>query len=233
MTEDSVHKLSIKEWAEEDRPREKLMERGEEALTNAELLAILIGSGTPKKSAVELMQEVLRSCGNRLSRLSRMSVEELMSFNGIGVAKAITLKAAAEIGRRRAVEDVAEVERFSDSSQIYAYMLPLMRDLPHEECWVLLLNNNARLLKKVRISTGGLTNTLVDVRMIMKEAILADATMLVLVHNHPSGSPRPSNDDNRLTDAVDKAAQTMNLKLLDHVVVAEGGFYSYCDEGKL
>jgi DNA repair protein RadC len=162
-----------------------------------------------------------------------MSVEELMSFNGIGVAKAITLKAAAEIGRRRAVEDVAEVERFSDSSQIYAYMLPLMRDLPHEECWVLLLNNNARLLKKVRISTGGLTNTLVDVRMIMKEAILADATMLVLVHNHPSGSPRPSNDDNRLTDAVDKAAQTMNLKLLDHVVVAEGGFYSYCDEGKL
>lgn len=233
MTEDSVHKLSIKEWAEEDRPREKLMERGEEALTNAELLAILIGSGTPKKSAVELMQEVLRSCGNRLSRLSRMSVEELMSFNGIGVAKAITLKAAAEIGRRRAVEDVTEVERFSDSSQIYAYMLPLMRDLPHEECWVLLLNNNARLLKKVRISTGGLTNTLVDVRMIMKEAILADATMLVLVHNHPSGSPRPSNDDNRLTDAVDKAAQTMNLKLLDHVVVAEGGFYSYCDEGKL
>ena len=233
MTDVPVQKLSIKEWAEEDRPREKLMERGEEALTNAELLAILIGSGTPKKSAVELMQEVLRTCDNKLSRLSRMSVKELMGFNGIGEAKAITLKAAAEIGRRRAVENVSDVERFTDSTQIYAYMLPMMRDLPHEECWVLLLNNNARLIKRVRISSGGLTNTLVDVRMIMKEAILADATLIALVHNHPLGSARPSNDDHRLTDAVNKAAQAMNIKLIDHVVVAEEGYYSYCDEGRL
>lgn len=230
---DECGKLRIKDLAESDRPREKLMERGEEALTNAELLAILIGSGTPKKSAVELMREVLAVCDNRLSLLGRMTVAELMTYNGIGEAKAITLKAAAEIGRRRAMERVDDLVRFSDSRSIYDYMYPLMRDLSCEESWVLLLNNSLRLVRKVRLSTGGLTETLVDVRRVMKEVLQADATCFVLVHNHPSGSLRPSSADNQLTERVKCAAATLNVRMIDHLIVTDGGYYSYMDEGRI
>ncbi|MCM1312720.1 MAG: DNA repair protein RadC [Bacteroides sp.] len=227
-------KLSIKNWAEEDRPREKLLAKGADALTKAELLAILIGSGTPKKSAVELMTDVLRDCDNKLSRLSRMSVAELMAYNGIGEAKAVTLKAAAEIGRLRAEEDaLSDVLQFRDSSQIYKYMLPLMRDLNHEECWALMLNNNARLMKRVRISMGGMTETSVDVRVLMKEALLSDATCVVLVHNHPSGACRPSSDDIRLTEKVSEAGKIMSIRLIDHLIVTDGKYYSFADEGRL
>jgi DNA repair protein RadC len=223
----------IKDLAEADRPREKLMERGEEALTNAELLAILIGSGTPKKSAVELMQEILKVCDNRLSLLGRMTIAELMTYNGIGEAKAITLKAAAEIGRRRAMERASDLVKFVDSASIYQYMYPLMRDLTGEESWVLLLNNNLRLIRKVRLSTGGLTETLVDVRRVMKEVLQADATCFVLLHNHPSGSLRPSREDDRLTERVKRAAETLNVRLIDHMIVTDGGYYSYQDEGRI
>lgn len=232
MTDD-IHGLRIKDLAECDRPREKLMEKGEEALTNAELLAILIGTGTPKKSAVELMREVLAVCDNRLSLLGRMSIAELMTYNGIGEAKAITLKAAAEIGRRRAMERVDDLVKFSDSVSIYNYMYPLMRDLTCEESWVLLLNNNLRLIRKMRLSTGGLTETLVDVRRVMKEVLQADATSFVLVHNHPSGSLRPSGADNQLTERINNAATTLNLRLIDHIIITDGGYYSYRDEDRL
>lgn len=230
---DELSRQRIKDLAEADRPREKLMERGEEALTNAELLAILIGSGTQKKSAVELMQEILKVCDNRLSLLGRMTIDELMTYNGIGEAKAITLKAAAEIGRRRAMERTTDLVQFSDSANIYEYMYPLMRDLIREESWVLLLNNSLRLIRKVKLSTGGLTETLVDVRRVMKEVLQADATCFVLVHNHPSGSLRPSREDDRLTERVKRAAETLNVRMIDHMIVTDGGYYSYQDEGRI
>jgi DNA repair protein RadC len=230
---DMPDKHRIKDLAEADRPREKLMEKGEEALTNAELLAILIGSGTPKKSAVELMREVLEVCDNRLSLLGRMTIAELMRYNGIGEAKAIAIKAAAELGRRRSMETIDDLPKFADSQSIYDYMAPLMRDLPYEEAWALLLNNNLRLIRRVRMSSGGLTETLVDVRRLMKEVLQADATCFVLLHNHPSGSLRPSRDDNSLTERVKNAATVLNIRMIDHIIVTDGGYYSYMDEGKL
>lgn len=225
--------FTIKEWSEEDRPREKLMAKGESALSNAELLAILIGSGTKKKSAVELMQDILRVCDGHLSRLSRMTITELMAFNGIGEAKAITLKAAAEIGRRRAMEKADDLPHVSNAQDVYTYMHPLMQDLPCEEFWLLLMNNASRVIKRVRISTGGLTATAVDIRVVLKEALLADATCFIVSHNHPSGSLRPSNDDQMLTNRLAQAAAQLNIKLIDHVIVTDGNYYSFADNGKI
>ena len=224
---------SIKEWSEDDRPREKLMARGEAALTNAELLAILIGSGTRQKSAVELMQDILRVCDGKLSRLSKMSVTELMAFNGIGEAKAITLKAAAEIGRRRTMERADDCTQMANASQVYDYMHPLMQDLPHEEFWAILLNNSSRIIKRTRISTGGLTATAVDLRMVLKEALLADATCIIVCHNHPSGQLHPSRDDQLLTERLHSALNQINIKLLDHVIITDGTYYSFAEDGKI
>lgn len=224
---------TIKEWSEDDRPREKLMNRGEAALTNAELLAILIGSGTRKKSAVELMQDILRVCDDKLARLSKMSIEELMAFNGIGEAKAITIKAAAEIGRRRTMERSDDSPQMTNASQVYEYMRPLMQDLPHEEFWAILLNNSSRIIKRTRISSGGLTATAVDVRMVLKEALIADATCIIVCHNHPSGQLRPSRDDQMLTDRLHTALNQINIKLLDHVIITDGTYYSFAEDGKI
>lgn len=223
----------IKDWAVEDRPREKMMEKGEQALSNSELLAILIVSGTTRQSAVELMQDVMHACDNRISRLSQMSVEELTMFPGIGPAKAITIKAAAELGRRRSLERADDITQIANADDAYNIMHHLMRDLSHEEFWVLLLNNNSRLIKKVRLSSGGLTATAVDVRILLKYALLADATQLVVCHNHPSGSIRPSADDTRLTERIRQACQTMNIRLVDHVIITDGRYYSFLEEGKL
>lgn len=217
----------------EDRPREKMMDKGERALTDAELLAILIGSGTSKKSAVQLMKEVLDTCDNRLSMLSKMTIEELMSFNGIGDAKAVRIKAATEIGRRRALEKADAINQIVTAEDVYMMMHPLMQDLTHEEFWILLLNNSARVLKKVRLSSGGLTQTAVDIRMILKEALMVDATNIIACHNHPSGSLRPSGDDINLTNKIKAAATTMNIHLLDHVIVTDGQYYSFADNGKI
>ena len=225
--------LSIKNWAIEDRPREKLMEKGEEALTNAELLAILIGSGTLKKSAVDLMSEILGACDGKLSQLSLMTIDELMSYNGIGEAKAITIKAAAEIGRRRAMENSQSRTPLTNAADTYAVMHPIMQDLDHEEFWVLLLNNQARLIKKVRLSMGGITQTAVDVRHILRAALMANATSMVVCHNHPSGSLKPSSDDCHLTECIKQAAQTMNIRLIDHVIITDGNYYSFADNGKI
>lgn len=233
MQETTEQYNSIKNWAESDRPREKLMQRGEEALTNAELLAILIGSGSARKSAVMLMQEVLQACDGRLSNLSRMSIEELMTWNGIGEAKAITLKAAAEIGRRRALEKAQELSQIRTASDVYRLMHPKMQDLSHEEFWVLLLNNQSRVLKSVRMSSGGITQTAVDVRMILREALMVGATCIVVCHNHPGGSLTPSSDDNNLTRRINSACEVMNIRLLDHVIVTDGNYYSYAENGKI
>lgn len=224
---------SIKDWAEEDRPREKMMEKGEQALSNAELLAILIGSGTTKKSAVELMHDVMDSCGNRLSRLSQLSLEELTAFNGIGPAKAITLKAAAEMARRRTLETSDDLVSISNAEETYKIMYPIMRDLPHEEFWVLLLNNSTKLLKKVKMSSGGLSATAIDIRLVLKEALLANATHFIVCHNHPSGSLRPSSDDIHITRSLNEAAKLLKIHLIDHVIITDGKYYSFYEEGKL
>ena len=225
-------KLSINRWAEEDRPREKMMNKGAQALTNAELLAILIGSGSGDDSAVSLMQKVLASYGDSLDRVGRLSVEELCHFKGIGPAKAITILAACGLGRRRAVEQ-PERRQVRSAAQVYDYFYPLMRDLPVEEFHVLLLNQSATIIDSVRIGVGGLTETVVDVRVILREALLKRATALILCHNHPSGNLRPSTHDDRLTRQVQEAAKLLNLSLADHVIFTDNGYYSYADEGRL
>ncbi len=225
--------LSITKWAEDDRPREKLESHGAEALSNAELLAILIGSGTPRESAVDLMKRVMADCSNNLNTLGKMTIHALMQYRGIGKAKAISILAACELGKRRQ-QTAAEARPQMDSAQaIYDYMHPKMQDLPTEQAWVLLLNQNFRLIRAVRISSGGISETAVDIRMILKEALLNNATVLALVHNHPSLNAMPSGDDNRITQSLQKACETMRIYFLDHVIVTDGKYYSYREQGRL
>lgn len=229
----AMTKLNINQWAEEDRPREKLMRLGAEGLSNAELLAILIGSGSTTESAVDLMKRLLNECGNNLNTLGKKSISDLMEYKGIGEAKAITILAACELGKRRQHEKAQERERMDNSMAIYNYMLPKMQDLDIEEAWVLLMNQNYKLIKAERLSRGGITETAVDVRMIIKQAVLCNATIVAITHNHPSGSTRPSKDDDRLTERVKKACDVMRLFLADHLIVTDGNYYSYRDQGKL
>lgn len=226
-------KLNINQWAEEDRPREKLMRLGAEALSSAELLAILIGSGSTKETAVELMKRVLSDCRNNLNTLGKMSIHELCQYNGIGEAKAITILAACELGKRRSLEKAEERKSLNCAVAIYELMHPRMQDLDTEEAWVLLLNQSHKLIKAERISHGGITETAVDVRIIMKEAIMNNATIIALCHNHPSGNIKPSTDDDRLTERVKKACDTMRIHFLDHIIVTDGLYYSYHEAGRM
>ena len=226
-------KLSINQWAEEDRPREKLMRLGAEALSNAELLAILIGSGSPKETAVELMKRVLNGCNNNLNTLGKRTIHELCQYNGIGEAKAISILAACELGKRRQAEKAEERKSLGSASAIYEYMHPKMQDLDTEEAWILLMNQNYKLIKAEHISHGGITETAVDVRIIIREALLHNATVVAFCHNHPSNNLRPSNDDNRLTQRIKSACDTMRLYFLDHLIITDGAYYSYHEEGKL
>ena len=228
-----MNKLNINQWALEDRPREKMASLGAESLSDAELLAILIGSGSPQESAVDLMKRVLSDCGNNLNTLGKKSVHELCLYNGIGEAKAITLLAACELGKRRQMEKAQERERIDSAVAIYEHMHPLMQDLSTEEAWILLMNQDYKLIKTVRISRGGISETAVDVRIILKEALLCNATVVALCHNHPSNSTRPSNDDNRLTERVKRACEIMRIYLLDHVIITDGAYYSYREQGRL
>ena len=225
--------MKINEWAKEDRPREKMERLGAEALSNAELLAILIGSGTPNESAVELMQKVLSQSNNNLNTLGKKSIKELMAFKGVGPAKAITILAACELGKRRQQELAEERLRLDSSQGIYQLMRPTLQDLDAEEAWLLLLNQQCKLIKKMRLSHGGLTQTMVDVRILVREALLANATLIVLCHNHPSGSLHPSRQDDHLTERVKKACDLMSLHSIDHLIIADGAYYSYRDEGRL
>lgn len=229
--------ISIKNWSEEDRPREKMMARGAQALTKAELLAIIIGSGTTKKSAVQLMNEILRDCDDRLDNLSKMTLEGLTSYEGIGPAKALSIMAAAEIGRRRATESASDLKQIESGEDVMRYMRPKVQDLTHEESWVLLLNNNARIIRCVHLSVGGITETSVDVRMLLKEALLSNATCFILVHNHPSGKLNPSGPDKDLTQHVQKAGRAVNIRMLDHVIVTDSAdtsnYFSFAEAGYL
>lgn len=225
--------LSINKWAIEDRPREKLMQKGAEALTNAELLAILIGSGTPQESAVDLMKRILSDCNNNLNTLGKKTIRQLTEYKGVGEAKAITILAACELGKRRQREEAEKRHDMRSSQHIYEYMLPRLQDSDVEEAWVLLLNQNCKLIKAERISHGGISETAVDVRIIMREALLNNATVIALCHNHPSNNARPSRDDDSLTERVKTACQTMRIHLIDHLIITDGAYYSYADEGRL
>ena len=233
VSRNSELKLTINQWAEEDRPREKLMRLGAEALSNAELLAILIGSGSTKESAVALMQHVLKDCNNNLNTLGKRSIRQLMEYNGVGEAKAITILAACELGKRRQQEKAEERTDLGTATAIYNYMHPRMQDLDVEEAWVLLMNQNHKLIKAVRISHGGISETAVDVRIIMREAVLNNATILALCHNHPSNNIRPSSDDDRLTKRVKQACEVMRIFFLDHLIITDGQYYSYYEQGRL
>ena len=228
-----MKKLTITRWAAEDRPREKMMLKGAEALSDAELLAILIGSGNTEESAVALMQRTLACCNNDLNQLGKWEVHEFSRFKGIGPAKSVTIMAALELRKRRNRQERAERVAIHSSDDIYGIFHPLLCDLTVEEFWVLLLNQASRVIDKVRISRGGIDQTSADVRSILREALLQRATQIALIHNHPSGNPHPSNDDQRLTELVRKAAQTMNIHLTDHVIVTDGSHYSFNDEGLL
>ena len=230
-----MNKLSINQWAEEDRPREKLMKHGAAALTNAELLAILIGSGSQDESAVDLMKRVLADCGNNLNTLGKHTIDELAGgrYKGLGPAKAVTIIAACELGKRRQAEKAVERDKLDSAAAIYEYMLPKMQDLPEEEAWVVLMNQNFKLIKSVMLSHGGITETAVDIRLAVKHALLCNATVIALCHNHPSGSPRPSADDDRLTQRMKNACELMRLHFLDHIIVTDGRYYSYSEEGRL
>lgn len=226
-----THKLTICQWAEEDRPREKMMLKGSGALSDAELLAILIGSGNTEESAVELMRRILVSCHNDLNELAHWKVRDFSRFKGFGPAKSITIMAALELGKRRKLQEVKERAIIGCSKDIYELFHPLMCDLELEEFWVLLLNQANKVIEPVRISTGGIAGTFVDVRSIFREALLQRATQMAVVHNHPSGNTRPSQEDKALTQRILAAAKTMNIHLIDHLIVCDGQYYSFADEG--
>ena len=225
-------KLSIARWAKEDRPREKMADLGTEALSNAELLAILIGSGSTDESAVDLMKKVLNDCNNSLNTLGKKTIADLCKYKGIGKAKAITILAACELGKRRQAETPEERPDLGTATKIYRHMHPLMQDLDVEEFWVLLMNQHYRLIKKVKISHGGITETSVDIRIIFKEAVLVNTTILAVCHNHPSGNLTPSRADEELTKSIQKACELMRIHFMDHVIVTDGQYYSFHELGK-
>lgn len=225
--------ITIDKWAEADRPREKMMRLGAAALSDAELLAILIGSGTVEQTAVALMQEVCASSGNSLSALGKWNLNDFLAFKGLGEAKSLKIMAALELGKRRSRERPPERARVVCSRDIYELFHASLCDQPVEEFWLLLLNQAAKVIDRVRISRGGIDQTAVDVRLILREALLHNATQIAVVHNHPSGNTRPSNNDKQLTQDIRKAAEVMHIHLLDHVIVTDGAYFSFNDEGLL
>ena len=226
-------RLSIKQWAPEDRPTERLQRFGTDSLTDAELLAILIGSGTSQYSAVDIAKHVLGKFGGNLNTLGKARFDEFEDIEGVGTQTACKIMAAVELGKRRQTATAERRPDMSTATRIYNYMLPKMQDLNHEEFWVLLMNQNYKLLKAERISIGGITETSADIRIIMREAVLNNATILAVCHNHPSGSISPSRQDDMLTQSIQKACQLMRIHFLDHVIVTDGAYYSYHEQGKI
>lgn len=229
-----MEKLSIKEWAEEDRPREKMILKGVSSLSNAELLAILIGSGNSKQTAVELASHILHTAGNNLNTLGKYSVRDLINeFVGIGTAKAVTIMAALELGKRRGRAEVPQCETLNSSRKVYQYFYPLLCDLPHEELWIALLSRANKVTERIKISQGGINETSADIRIILKSALSALVPALVVCHNHPSGNTAPSLQDDKFTRKLQESCRLMDISLVDHVILCDGSYYSYADEEKL
>ena len=225
--------FSIKNWSQDDQPREKLISKGKAALSDAELVAILIGSGSKEESAVALCKRILASVDNNLSELGKLSIKQLMAFKGIGEAKAITITAATELGRRRRGEEALEKKTIKSSSSVFELMQPLIGELQHEEFWIIYLNNSNRVIHKNQLSKGGITGTLVDARLVMKQALEVGATGLIVAHNHPSGTLKPSSADRQLTQKLKTAAESLDIKLLDHLIITEKDYFSFADENLL
>ena len=226
-------RLSIKQWAPEDRPTERLQRLGAESLTDGELLAILIGSGTQQYSAVDIANNVLGKFNRNLNTLGKARFDEILDTEGVGTQTACKILAAVELGRRRQMATPELHPDMSTATRIYNYMLPKMQDLATEEFHILLMNQNYRLVKSVKISQGGITETSADIRVMMREAVLCNATILAACHNHPSGSLSPSRADDELTRAIKEACRLMRIHFLDHVIVTDGAFYSYHEQGKI
>lgn len=225
--------IAINNWAEADRPREKLERLGANALSDAELLAILIGSGTANESAVDLMKRILKDCNNNLNTLGKLSLHRLEEYKGIGPAKAITILAACELGKRRQRAKVEDAPLLNSAEAIYNYMHTTIQDLDIEEGWILMMKQNFRLIEAKRISIGGLTMAPIDIRLMMKEALMKNTTILAFCHNHPSGNTSPSHEDNLLTTRIRKACELLSIHFADHVVLTDGNYYSYREEGRL
>lgn len=226
-----VH-FPITNWSEDDRPREKLMLKGKNALSDAELIAILIGSGSRNESAVALSKRILASV-DTLNSLGKMSLAQLTNFKGIGEAKAIAIIAALELGRRRRAEDTVELTKITSSKIVFEIMQPIIGELPHEEFWVLFLNNSNKVILKSQLSKGGISGTIVDVRLVFKLALENGATGLILCHNHPSGGLIPSEADKQITKKIKQAGDSLDVKVLDHLIITETKYYSFADEGIL
>jgi len=225
--------LKIKDWAVEDRPREKLLKKGISHLSDAEIIAILLGSGTKNESAVDLSKKLLKSANNNLNELGKLGIPDLTKLKGIGEAKAITIMAALEIGRRRKISEIINKKKITSSNDVFELFQPIIGDLPHEEFWILLLNRSNGIIEKFKISQGGVSGTVIDVKIILKSAIEKLASSIILCHNHPSGNRNPSTADDSITQKLKTGADLIDIAILDHIVVADTRYYSYADEGKL
>ncbi|MDC0177066.1 DNA repair protein RadC [Polaribacter sp.] len=228
-----MEKLTIKSWAIDDRPREKLVAKGKSALSDAELIAILIGSGNREESAVALSKRMLQSVDGNINELAKLSVEKLTTFKGIGEAKAISIITALELGKRRQLETAMEKPKITSSVAVFNLLQPLIGDLEHEEFWALFLNNSNKVVAKNQISKGGLTATVVDVRLLFKRALELAAVAIIVCHNHPSGKLQPSDADQQLTQKINEAGTTLDIKLLDHLIITEKAYFSFADENLL
>jgi len=233
MEKETPQLLTIKNWAAEDRPREKLSLKGKSTLSDAELLAILLGTGTPTLSAVDLAKNVLQSAGNSLHELARLSARDLMKIKGIGEAKAITIIAALELGRRRKDLDVNEKPKVTTSRDVFEYLKADLLDIPHEEFWIVVLNRANRIIKKHQVSQGGVAGTVADPKIIFKIALEELASGIILAHNHPSGNLTASQADIALTKKLKEAGKLLEIQVLDHVIIAGQKYFSFADEGIL
>jgi DNA repair protein RadC len=225
--------LKITDWALEDRPREKLLQKGTTSLSDAELLAILISSGTKDKSAVDLGRELLGIADNNLNSLGKLSIADLKKIRGIGTARAVTIAAALELGRRRRLSDVQYVQQIRSSKDVSDIFQPLLSDLPHEEFWILFLNRSNKVINRMKLSQGGISGTVTDVRMVMKKAIEYLASGIIVCHNHPSGNLNPSESDSKITQKIKEAGNLMDIQLLDHLIISDNDYYSFADNGIL
>ncbi|MGB5668494.1 MAG: DNA repair protein RadC [Maribacter sp.] len=222
--------FSIKHWSDDDKPREKMVQKGKSILSDAELIAILIGSGSRNESAVELSKRILASVNNNLNELGKLSIKQLMQFKGIGEAKAVTIAAALEIGRRRRGEEAQKIIKISSSKDVFELLQPTMGELPHEEFWIVYLNNSNKVMHVAQLSKGSITGTLVDVRLVMKQALELGAVALVLAHNHPSGTLVPSKADKQITEKLKNASIALDIKVLDHLIITQNDYFSFADE---
>jgi DNA repair protein RadC len=225
--------IKITDWAVEDRPREKLIQRGTNSLSDAELLAILISSGTKDKSAVDLGRELLILADNNLNSLGKLSLSDLTKLRGIGQARAVTIAAALELGRRRKLSEIPELDQIKCSKDVFNLLSPILSDLPHEEFWILFLNRSNKVINRMKLSQGGISGTVTDVRMVMKKAIEYLSSGIIVCHNHPSGNLNPSESDTRITQKIKEAGNIMDIQLLDHLIISEKDYYSFADNGLL